>query len=75
MFSWFRRLIPQAGDFFSMFERHSAATVAAADATIAASTAMDMTTLTSAQQKLQRSCQTCHQAHRERLQDGTYRMK
>lgn len=32
MFGWFQRLIPQAGDFFSMFERHSAATVVAADA-------------------------------------------
>ena len=32
MFDWFRRLIPQPGDFFSMFERHSAATVAAAEA-------------------------------------------
>lgn len=32
MFNWFRSLIPQAGDFFSMFERHSAATVIAADA-------------------------------------------
>jgi predicted phosphate transport protein (TIGR00153 family) len=30
--SWFRRLVPQAGDFFSKFERHSAATVVAADA-------------------------------------------
>jgi predicted phosphate transport protein (TIGR00153 family) len=29
---WYRRLVPQAGDFFSMFERHSAATVVAADA-------------------------------------------
>lgn len=32
MFDWFRRLIPQSGDFFSMFERHGAASVAAAHA-------------------------------------------
>jgi predicted phosphate transport protein (TIGR00153 family) len=29
---WFRRLVPQAGDFFGLFERHSQATVAAAEA-------------------------------------------
>jgi predicted phosphate transport protein (TIGR00153 family) len=29
---WFRRLIPQSGDFFMLFERHSAACVAAAEA-------------------------------------------
>jgi predicted phosphate transport protein (TIGR00153 family) len=29
---WFRRLIPQSGDFFTLFERHSAACVAAAEA-------------------------------------------
>ena len=32
MFDWFRRLIPQSGDFFSLFEHHSAACVAAAEA-------------------------------------------
>ena len=32
MFHWFRRLIPQSGDFFGMFERHSAEMVAAAEA-------------------------------------------
>lgn len=32
MFGWFRRLLPQSGDFFAMFERHSAACVAAAEA-------------------------------------------
>lgn len=32
MLDWFRRLVPQAGDFFGMFERHSAATVSAAEA-------------------------------------------
>ena len=32
MFGWFQRLLPQSGDFFVMFERHSAATVAAAEA-------------------------------------------
>lgn len=31
MFDWLRRLIPQSGDFFAMFERHSAASVAAAE--------------------------------------------
>jgi uncharacterized protein YcnI len=49
--------------------------VAAADATIKASQVMDMTSLTSAQQKLSASCQSCHQAHRERLPDGSYRAK
>jgi predicted phosphate transport protein (TIGR00153 family) len=29
---WFRRLVPQSGDFFSLFEKHSAACVAAAEA-------------------------------------------
>jgi predicted phosphate transport protein (TIGR00153 family) len=32
VFDWFRRLIPQSGDFFTLFERHSAACVAAAEA-------------------------------------------
>ena len=32
VFDWFRRLIPRSGDFFAMFERHNAATVAAAEA-------------------------------------------
>jgi len=49
--------------------------IAAADATVKASASMDMTTLTSAQQKLQAACAGCHMAHRERLQDGTYKMK
>jgi len=49
--------------------------VAAADATIKASSAMDMTTLTSSQQKLQAACAGCHMAHRERLPDGSYKMK
>jgi predicted phosphate transport protein (TIGR00153 family) len=30
MFGWFQRLLPQSGDFFALFERHSAACVAAA---------------------------------------------
>jgi predicted phosphate transport protein (TIGR00153 family) len=29
---WFQRLLPQSGDFFAMFERHSAACVAAGEA-------------------------------------------
>ena len=32
MFDWFRRLVPKSADFFILFERHSAATVAAAEA-------------------------------------------
>ena len=32
MLDWFRRLVPQSGDFFALFERHSAACVAAAEA-------------------------------------------
>ncbi len=32
MFAWFQRLLPKTGDFFGMFERHSAAIVAAASA-------------------------------------------
>ena len=32
MFGWFQRLLPKSGDFFGMFERHAAATVAAAEA-------------------------------------------
>ncbi len=32
MLDWFRRMIPQSGDFFTLFERHSAACVAAATA-------------------------------------------
>lgn len=32
MFGWFQRLLPQSGDFFTMFERHGAACVAAAEA-------------------------------------------
>ena len=32
MFGWFQRLLPQSRDFFTMFERHSSASVAAAEA-------------------------------------------
>ena len=32
MLDWFRRLVPQSGDFFNLFEKHSAACVAAAEA-------------------------------------------
>ena len=32
MFGWFQRLLPKSGDFFSMYERHAAAMVAAAAA-------------------------------------------
>lgn len=34
MFGWFQRLLPKSGDFFGMFERHAAATVAAAEALV-----------------------------------------
>jgi hypothetical protein len=49
--------------------------VAAADATVKASEQMDMTALTSSQQKLSAACQGCHMAHRDRLPDGTYKFK
>ncbi|MFM5917075.1 MAG: DUF47 domain-containing protein [Novosphingobium sp.] len=32
MFGWFQRLLPHSGDFFVLFERHSAAMTGAADA-------------------------------------------
>ena len=32
MLGWFRRLIPQSGDFFALFERHAASCEAAAEA-------------------------------------------
>ena len=32
MFGWFQRLLPQSSDFFTMFERHSSASVVAAEA-------------------------------------------
>jgi predicted phosphate transport protein (TIGR00153 family) len=32
VFDWFRRLVPRSADFFVLFERHSAAMVAAAEA-------------------------------------------
>jgi predicted phosphate transport protein (TIGR00153 family) len=32
MVGWFQRLLPQSGDFFNLFEKHSAACVAAAQA-------------------------------------------
>jgi uncharacterized protein YcnI len=49
--------------------------VAAAEATVKASGVMDMTTLTSSQQKLTASCAGCHMAHRTRNADNTYSMK
>jgi uncharacterized protein YcnI len=49
--------------------------VAAADATVKASNAMDMTSLTSAQQKLSASCTACHAEHREKAADGSYKFK
>ncbi len=32
MFAWFQRLLPKSGDFFSMFERHGASILVAAEA-------------------------------------------
>lgn len=32
MFAWFQRLLPKSGDFFTMFEKHGAATISAAEA-------------------------------------------
>jgi uncharacterized protein YcnI len=49
--------------------------VAAADATVKASEVMDMTSLTSSQQKLTAACAGCHMAHRTRNADNTYSMK
>lgn len=34
MFGWFQRMLPKSGDFFTMFERHSKACVAAAEALV-----------------------------------------
>jgi uncharacterized protein Yka (UPF0111/DUF47 family) len=34
MFGWFQRLLPKSGDFFSMFERHAATMVGAAEALV-----------------------------------------
>lgn len=34
MFGWFQRLLPRSGDFFSLFERHAATMVGAAEALV-----------------------------------------
>lgn len=49
--------------------------VKAAQDTAKASTAMDMTALDDSQKALAGACQSCHAAHRERLPDGSFRMK
>jgi hypothetical protein len=49
--------------------------VAAADATATASQKMDMATLGESQKTLAAACQSCHMAHRERLPDGTFKIK
>jgi cytochrome c556 len=46
-----------------------------ADETVKASGTMDMPTLGSAQKSLAADCQSCHNAHREKLPDGTYKIK
>jgi cytochrome c556 len=48
---------------------------AAARTTNRASTTMDMAALGRAEQSLERSCRECHARFRERLADGTYRIK
>lgn len=48
---------------------------AAADATVKASASMDMATLGDAQKTLAGACQSCHSAHRERLPDGSFKIK
>jgi hypothetical protein len=49
--------------------------VKAAQDTETASTAMNMMALGDAQKALAGACQSCHTAHRERLADGTFRIK
>jgi hypothetical protein len=49
--------------------------VAAADQTVTASQKMDMASLAESQKSLAAACQGCHMAHRERLPDGTFRIK
>jgi hypothetical protein len=49
--------------------------VAAADAIIKASPIMDMATIGDAQKTLSAACQSCHTAHREKLPDGSYKIK
>jgi hypothetical protein len=49
--------------------------VAAADATVKASAQMDMSALTASQQKLSAACSGCHMAHRDKLADGSYKIK
>jgi len=49
--------------------------VKAADDTVTNSTAMNMTALADAQKALGGACQGCHMAHRERLPDGTFKIK
>ena len=49
--------------------------VKAAQDTEQASMAMNMTGLADAQKSLAGACQGCHMAHRERLADGSFRIK
>jgi hypothetical protein len=49
--------------------------ITAAQDTSKASAAMSATGLTDAQKALGGACQGCHTAHRERLPDGSYKMK
>ena len=49
--------------------------IAMADATVIASQSMDMATLGDAQKTLASTCQSCHTAHRDKLPDGTYKIK
>ncbi len=48
---------------------------AAAQMTVSASVAMNMMVLDESEKKLRDACQGCHTAHRERLPDGTFKIK
>jgi hypothetical protein len=49
--------------------------VQAADDTVKNSTTMNMTALAENQKAMQSACAGCHMAHRERLPDGTFKIK
>ena len=65
---WEAKKVPDAVAFAK-----TAAT--AAQTTVSASVAMNMQALEDAQKALTGACQGCHSAHRERLPDGTFKIK
>ena len=65
---WEAKKVPDAVAFAK-----TAAT--AAQTTVSASVAMNMQALEDAQKALTGACQGCHTAHRERLPDGTFKIK